>query len=108
MGVVTVELDVFSGEPNPSWVLNPGQAHEAESRLRDLPAGQGGRPEGKLGYRGFLVAFQDCHGRTEAVQIGAGLVERAGEVFEDVRGAEAWLMRMAEDRGFGALLPEPR
>lgn len=51
-----VELDVFSGRPNPHWNLTPQEANEFVSLLQALPQTQvqGSIKEG-LGYRGLIV-----------------------------------------------------
>jgi hypothetical protein len=51
-----IELDIFSGRPNPRWTLDPAEDREFLTRLRDravpmAPIGSGHR----LGYRGFVV-----------------------------------------------------
>jgi hypothetical protein len=55
-----VELDVFSGRPNPYWNLTPQEANEFISLLQALPQtqAQGAVKEG-LGYRGLIVTDPD-------------------------------------------------
>jgi hypothetical protein len=51
-----IELDAFSGRPNPIWQLTPEQSTELATLLRSLspdPAAQ--KDFDGLGYRGFLV-----------------------------------------------------
>jgi hypothetical protein len=51
-----VELDAFSGRPNPSWELTGAQAADFVARLRALQPVPEARPSGDgLGYRGFIV-----------------------------------------------------
>src|SRR6187200_3434139 len=52
-----VELDIFSGRPNPRWVLNPAEEAELLQRLLDraVPTAPMTVLDAKLGYRGFLV-----------------------------------------------------
>jgi len=53
---VQVELDAFSGSPNPVWQLDADLAVKILTRLRELqPSSQAGRSEGGLGYRGFVL-----------------------------------------------------
>jgi hypothetical protein len=54
--VIEVELDVFSGRPNPRWTLDPLSSVEL-SRLLSGRSGDAA-PE-RLGYRGFLVHLTD-------------------------------------------------
>ena len=52
-----VELDVFSGRPNPTWNLSQDEGRELTRLHRQLPAQAPptSLPEG-LGYRGFRVS----------------------------------------------------
>jgi hypothetical protein len=51
-----VELDAFSGRPNPRWELTDTQAAEFLARLRSLqPTKDSHRANEGLGYRGFVV-----------------------------------------------------
>jgi hypothetical protein len=98
-----VELDIYSGLPNPRWQLTADEATELESRLVDLPASARPIPDGKLGYRGFVV-----HDDGRRIQIGSGLVivsrGEQHEVYEDKRGAEDWLYANAVQRGHRSLI----
>lgn len=64
---IDVELDIFSGRPNPRWALD-GPAAE---RLRELHARlrlfEGSPPEPPgLGYRGFVYEFDGASWRAYA------------------------------------------
>jgi hypothetical protein len=55
--MLQVELDIFSGRPNPKWVLSPNEEKELLDRVDAdpkvmLPAGA---TNGRLGYRGYVV-----------------------------------------------------
>lgn len=52
-----VELDIFSGRPNPRWTLSAGEEAELLTRLldRSVPLAPITITDGKLGYRGFIV-----------------------------------------------------
>jgi hypothetical protein len=56
VNVVDVELDIFSGRPNPHWSLSPDQQEQWLAQLRTASVAQDEVPilDG-LGYRGFLV-----------------------------------------------------
>jgi hypothetical protein len=104
-----VELDVFSGQPNPQWTLTPEEASEVRRRLDRLPlAGSGSMPSGRLGYRGFYLhhAGAIC----DRVGVSAGLIfgteaPAAGTIYQDANGLELWLIGQARTRGFDALVP---
>lgn len=50
-----IELDIFSGRPNPSWELTPAESASFLQQLRALPRAGAGQPEEGLGYRGLIV-----------------------------------------------------
>ncbi|MFB9908347.1 hypothetical protein [Allokutzneria oryzae] len=55
--VMEIELDVFSGIPNPRWPLSP---EEAERLVALLPTPLPSPPRsGALGYRGFVLHTAD-------------------------------------------------
>lgn len=56
---VEVELDVYSGRPNPTWVLSAEDSAELRRRIDALPATTGSAPAGNLGYRGFLCRLAE-------------------------------------------------
>jgi hypothetical protein len=74
-----VELDIFSGRPNPRWELDEQTYKELlrlQSRLK--PARQAAPEPPGLGYRGFQYA--DEGGPVRAYH---GFVVTSGGVFED-------------------------
>ncbi len=70
---VEVELDIFSGMPNPTWVLTDAQAESFVRRLAQLPGTAAGELPGNLGYRGFIVRMTQG-ARTQVIRIWAGVV----------------------------------
>jgi hypothetical protein len=56
-GMATVTLDVFSGVPNPTWVLDADQAAEFLSQWDDLSVGTPIDYPAILGYRAMVVDF---------------------------------------------------
>lgn len=78
--MAVVELDIFSGMPNPRWTLNANET----SRLVETLRSQGSQvqsmqdqPNG-LGYRGFVVYLNDheseaarLSGQPSAFRVGA-------------------------------------
>jgi len=60
-----VELDVFSGRPNPRWELDEQRSQELRQLERRLtPAGQAAPEPPGLGYRGFV--YSDASGQVRA------------------------------------------
>lgn len=50
-----IELDIFSGRPNPTWTLTSAEAVELESITTSLPVADAPPPFDGLGYRGIVV-----------------------------------------------------
>ncbi|KMO29930.1 hypothetical protein VQ02_28910 [Methylobacterium variabile] len=93
---VDVEVDLYSGRPNPRFPLSPAAAAELERRLDALPpAAAGAATRDGLGYRGLRVA---PGGRFADVFVSAGVVElrdRAGRTLSRAdpgRRLERWLI----------------
>jgi hypothetical protein len=101
----TVELDAFSGRPNPRWQLSIEEARELSARLGDLETADGAKlPDVGLGYRGFYIDIADG----QRIYITHGLIAflRGGQppmLYRDNRGAEAALKAQAIARGYGAV-----
>ena len=94
-----IELDVFSGRPNPTWSLNDEQARECLARFKALKMSESKRvPYNGLGYRGFKVdGFQEY----DEVTVGAEIVEasRGGkryQWFDEGRNLEKYLLKTAK------------
>jgi hypothetical protein len=93
----TVVLEIFSGRPDPSWVLDQSRTAELRRRLSSLALAheQGLPPEPGLGYRGLHVTLTtDAHGEVITVRHGRIAVDR--RIFEDRgRSLERWLLGTA-------------
>jgi len=87
-----VELDIFSGQPNPTWELSAEQQRELERRVTALvrqkvPA----RIFDGLGYRGMIV--RERGNPNPSLRVGSGSLVRGDTVYEDPgRAFEAWLV----------------
>jgi len=94
---VEVELDIFSGMPNPVWTLADAQSSAFVAKLSAL-RGTEARPRSDgLGYRGLIVRIRQGTGRE--VRVRGGLVEiidgseGASTFLSDPdRGLERWLL----------------
>lgn len=94
---VEVELDIFSGMPNPTWVLTDADADSFVKLLAAVPPGPATELSGNLGYRGFIVqvtqgaATHSIHVQAGTVQISKGATKAHAK---DVnRELERWLLR---------------
>jgi hypothetical protein len=100
---VEVELDVFSGKPNPKWELPPDQASNVLATIASEPEVKADVPVPGLGYRGFLL-----HSGERSVRVYHGLiaVEEHGvkRTFRDTTNIEAALAIDARQRGYADLV----
>jgi hypothetical protein len=117
---VAVELDVFSGRPNPTWLLTGAEAAELRSRLADpthtpLAPAAVPPPSGRLGYRGFVLGDPEhTLAGADRLEVGEGFVRavdgatgRTLAVFADAdRTLERWLVAGARGRAEPGLLPD--
>ena len=104
---ITMELDAFSGRPNPTWLLSPEEAAEVVERLRGLPRTTDSLPPAVLGYRGFALTGPAGGAFPGRVYVGSGLVAMGDrerpEMYRDTARLEELLLEMARARGY-----EPR
>ena len=100
--MLEVDLDAFSGVPNPHWNLSESQSSEFLARFKSLKPATGKitRNEG-LGYRGFIITSHGdvSHELSEArVYRGQVFVQRADreEILSDPEfSLESWLLNTA-------------
>ena len=94
-----VELDAFSGRPNPQWRLPSHRSSEVLSKIGSLPKTQRLPPKPGLGYRGFILHEDD-----RSIRVFAGIVQiqerGATQSYLDTAGIEVELARDASQRGF--------
>jgi hypothetical protein len=93
---VDVELDIFSGMPNPTWTLTNDEAESFVKQLSALPQTSAREVTGNLGYRGFIVSMTEgTDERVIRVQNGAVHVCKGKTtVYADDTGRklERWLL----------------
>lgn len=87
---IEVELDIYSGMPNPTWVLSATDSTELRRRIDALPTTKAAAPAENLGYRGFLVRLAEGAEPArvrQVVRLADKSVRDAGD-----RGLERWLL----------------
>jgi hypothetical protein len=80
---VTIELDIFSGRPNPWWTVRPDDQAKLVTLLRDDLVGKA-RSDAvpSLGYRGFIVRFTSDHSEIH-IHVFDGSIEFDGKSYRD-------------------------
>ena len=102
-GPMEIELDAFSGRPNPTWVASPERAASIQRAVSSL-AGAPSRPEpNHLGYRGFIIRQRELQARVYGGHIIV-TANGATRTFVDSAGLEQDLIDDARQRGFGGVV----
>lgn len=111
---IKVELDVFSGRPNPSWTLTPEESQDLLKEIQSLPNTdiKADLAEEGLGYRGVLLTIQSDSKASESdftsFRICQGLVNatnnKSNVDFRDVNELEKSLLEQAKQKGFKELV----
>jgi hypothetical protein len=104
-----IELDVFSGRPNPSWQMTAEESAEFRHRTSSLPKTEKLSDEGGLGYRGFVISDSGkAVGTPSNIRVYKGVLTINGDGTEDhyndVNGVEQLLLRQAHNHGYGELV----
>jgi len=91
-----VEFDIFSGMPNPTWILTNAEADSFVKQLAALPLTSTRELSGNLGYRGFIVqvtqgaSTQLIRIQTSTVHISKGVTNVYA--YDEGRKLERWLL----------------
>lgn len=96
-----VELDIFSGRPNPRWALDGREEAELIERMSDrtVPFVAPMDTDGYLGYRGFVIKATGATAATlEARGLPTEFRVRDGLGHTIDLGAESWLLATAVPR----------
>ena len=91
MATADVELDIFSGRPNPTWTLSDTQTASLLELVAGLPQSEAGAAPDHLGYRGIIVRLHDAAAArllcTTASSWSTGLPTRIPNA-----GSKRWLL----------------
>jgi hypothetical protein len=98
-----VDLDAFSGRPNPKWTISEHEASRLLTDIASLPEAKDVPHPPDLGFRGFILRSGDVVMR---VYGGRVVVEGPGtpRVYRDTAGIERELIKDARKRGFEAIV----
>jgi hypothetical protein len=101
---IVVQLDIFSGRPNPRWTVSGNAADRLLNLVdRSEPAERRDPPD--LGYRGFLLltTIESVRAFEGTLAIQASRDEQPG-YFRDTGGMEDLLLAQARDLGYGEVI----
>lgn len=102
--VIEVELDAFSGRPNPRWNLDEDTSAQPVEQLQTLLVTRSSvSVQPGLGYRGFIL-----HGADFTARVFGGVVQvNRGEMrasYRDTKGIEDGSRADAAERSFGSVV----
>lgn len=108
---IMVELDIFSGRPNPSWELSAEGVSELGVRMTNLTPASKSPVVGGLGYRGFVISNPDkIEGLPIQIRVYNGTIttteKELANYYEDKNNIESWLLEQAQNRGYGGIVGE--
>jgi hypothetical protein len=96
----SVELDVFSGQPNPTWNLSESECAEVQQRINQLPESKSelllSLPA--LGYRGLIINYDNQQGASVPIRIYRGIVQtKQLQLLDPGRKLEKWLLSTGQN-----------
>lgn len=90
--MINVELDIFSGNPNPKWTLSNKEANELLDRvMADRSLAAPPKTVGGLGYRGYIISVED-DARFQRAQLPSRFYVSAKNSMD----TESWLLNSTE------------
>ncbi|HEX2644056.1 MAG TPA: hypothetical protein VHU81_13770 [Thermoanaerobaculia bacterium] len=94
--MLQVELDIFSGRPNPSWILSDKEEKELIDRVHADTSiiAPVTAPAGGLGYRGYIVSEVKEGQSGKAKQLPSAF--RIGGAIEKDKSTSLWLLDTSE------------
>ena len=102
-GDIEIELDIFSGRPNPTWTLSGEAAERLWSLLKGLePAPPEEPPD--LGYRGFLLLAPPQTVRAYSGVLALAMRSEEPAYYRDTGGIEDTLLGQARELGYGEVI----
>lgn len=101
---VEIMLDIYSGRPNPSWLMSVKQMEPILEKINNLPSAER-VPRDKLGYRGFIISNVNRLDKIpERIVVFKGIVaiteNGKTEYYRDINDLEKYLQKMAEEVGY--------
>jgi hypothetical protein len=98
-----VELDVFSGRPNPTWTLTAAETKTFRDMVAALPGTGTLTFPDPLGYRGMLVSLpaEEANGSVTTWRIWRGVVQQTSDAtstfyVDSDRALEMWLLQSGQ------------
>lgn len=103
-----IELDIFSGRPNPTWKLSAAESATLIGMINSLTQSQPVELPTPLGYRGFLVNLDEPEsGSAIIIRAYQGIVEYQGREIkyyaDPDKQVELWLLATARGHIDGQL-----
>lgn len=105
-----VEWDIFSGRPNPSWLLSVEECTELLRLFKNIPLADKGIQEYGLGYHGFtLLNPERTGGLSPRIRVYRGIITMEDKnekinLYKDIHKIEHWLLQYASQHGYKTIV----
>lgn len=101
MNDVEIEVDIFSGRPNPTWRLSQQEAQLLSTMLEQLSSAEPQDLFEGLGYRGFVVTSGKPLAGATTIRVFKGIVkfgvgDGASYSLDGHHQIESWLLARAK------------
>lgn len=108
---IEVELNIFSGRPNPRWELSESQIDELKPKIRMPLPRTAPKTMMQLGYRGFAIVNPNkIADLPELIYVRSGVLTimdgNTASHYEDGNNVEEWLFDQAREHGLGKIVDE--
>jgi len=107
MQISKIEIDVFSGRPNPAWVPTASDQQLLEQHISNTTSISCGPAPDTLGYKGFILTISSHEAAvTQKVRVFAGKIwyTNPEKCFKDSLQLESLLVQQAKSSGFAQLM----
>ena len=106
MQIEQIEIDVFSGRPNPAWKPAAADVALLKEHLSTEKEITCGPVPGQLGYRGFIITVSNEGADPQQLRVYAGKLwySHPAKCYEDIQLLESLLVQQAKDNGFAQLI----
>ncbi len=108
---IEVELNIFSGRPNPRWELSESQVDELKPKMRMLLPTATPKTTMQLGYRGVVIVnLSKTPDLPELIYAYKGVLtimdRDMTNYYEDTNNLEEWLLNQARQLGYSKIIDE--
>ncbi len=108
MTIQRIEIDIFSGRPNPGWTPSAADAELLQEHLSFEKELDCGPVPDALGYKGFILTCNDARPGLQQLRVFAGKLwnSKGAGCYQDIHQLEKLLIQQATKNGFAQLVSD--